>query len=171
MGIGFLINSTLVADSSYVTIATAMVVLGGGLGLIMAPATESIMGSLPVEKAGVGSAVNDTTRQLGGTLGVAVVGSVFASVYGDRITTALGGLLPEPMMATARSSIGGAYAVADAAPAEAGQAIRAAASDAFLHGFSRGAVLTAAVSFVGAVVAMAFLPATAPEVPMHGEEA
>lgn len=158
MVVGFLINSTLSAGSSYTTIALAMVVLGGGLGLIMAPATESIMGSLPVEKAGVGSAVNDTTRQLGGTLGVAVVGSVFASAYGDRITTALGGTLSGPALSTARSSIGAAYGVADAAPQGAGPAIRAAASDAFLAGFSRGAVLTAGVAFLGALIALVFLP-------------
>ena len=62
-----------------------MVLLGGGLGLTTAPATESIMGSLSADKAGVGSAVNDTTRELGGTLGVAIVGSVFASVYSGRL--------------------------------------------------------------------------------------
>ena len=56
-----------------------------GMGLVMAPATESIMGSLPRAKAGVGSAVNDTTRQVGGALGVAVVGSVMTSAYGPRI--------------------------------------------------------------------------------------
>ena len=54
------------------------------MGLIMAPATESIMGSLPLAKAGVGSAVNDTTRQVGGALGVAIVGSVLSSVYGSQ---------------------------------------------------------------------------------------
>ena len=65
-----------------------MVLLGGGLGLTTAPATEAIMGSLSADKAGVGSAVNDTTRELGGTLGVAIVGSVFASVYSGRLGSA-----------------------------------------------------------------------------------
>ena len=60
-----------------------------GMGLVMAPATESIMGSLPRAKAGVGSAMNDTTRQVGGALGVAVVGSVMLSVYGGRVGDAL----------------------------------------------------------------------------------
>ena len=86
MAIGFLLTATFSATTTYTTIAASMVLLGGGLGLIMAPATESIMGSLPTEKAGVGSAVNDTTRQLGGTLGVAVVGSLFASAYGTKVT-------------------------------------------------------------------------------------
>ena len=58
-----------------------MLMLGLGMGMMMAPATESIMGSLPPAKAGVGSAMNDTTRQMGGALGVAIIGSVFASVF------------------------------------------------------------------------------------------
>ena len=56
-----------------------------GMGLVMAPATESVMGSLPLAKAGVGSAVNDTTRQVGGALGVAIIGSVLSSIYGNAI--------------------------------------------------------------------------------------
>ena len=59
--------------------------MGVGMGLVMAPATDSIMGSLPLEKAGVGSAVNDTTRQVGGAMGVAIIGSVLASTYGSKI--------------------------------------------------------------------------------------
>ena len=55
------------------------------MGLTMAPATESVMGSLPREKAGVGSAVNDTTRQMGGALGVAIIGTIVASVYSSGI--------------------------------------------------------------------------------------
>ncbi len=124
MAVGFLVTSTFSATTTYTTIAASMVLLGGGLGLIMAPATESIMGSLPTEKAGVGSAVNDTTRQLGGTLGVAVIGSLFASAYGDKLTAGLRGLLPERAVTAARSSIRAAYAVADAAPASARPMIR-----------------------------------------------
>ena len=60
--------------------------LGLGMALTMAPATESIMGSLPLAKAGVGSAVNDTTRQVGGALGVAIIGSVLSSTYGSKIS-------------------------------------------------------------------------------------
>ena len=60
-----------------------LVLLGIGMGLAMAPATDSIMGSLPREKAGVGSAVNDTTREVGGALGVAILGSILASELHD----------------------------------------------------------------------------------------
>ena len=81
--------STSSASTGYGTIAAQMVVLGTGMGLTSAPATEAIMGVVPKAKAGVGSAVNDATRLLGGTLGVAVIGSVYASLYASRLTSAL----------------------------------------------------------------------------------
>src|SRR5262249_48664909 len=68
-----------------------LVLVAIGMSLTMAPATESIMGSLPLAKAGVGSAVNDTTRQLGGALGVAVIGSVLASTYSAQVSDFLRG--------------------------------------------------------------------------------
>src|SRR3954465_4386185 len=86
--------TTLAASTGYVTIAAQMLVLGTGMGLTSAPATEAIMGVVPKAKAGVGSAVNDATRLLGGTLGVAVIGSVYASLYASRLTGALPSGLP-----------------------------------------------------------------------------
>ena len=74
-------------DAAYLEIVGQMILLGVGLGLTTAPATESIMGSLSADKAGIGSAVNDTTRELGGTLGVAIIGSVFSSVYIGALET------------------------------------------------------------------------------------
>src|SRR6266536_2627011 len=83
--------------TSYATIAAQMVVLGTGMGLTSAPATEAIMGVVPQAKAGVGSAVNDATRLLGGTLGVAVLGSVYASLYASRLTASLPATLPHTL--------------------------------------------------------------------------
>lgn len=98
--------STVDAGTPYTVIAMQMVLLGTGLGLTTAPATEAIMGSLSPDKAGVGSAVNDTTRELGGTLGVAIVGSVFASIYSGRIASASAlTALPKEL----RSMIGGQW--------------------------------------------------------------
>ena len=102
-------------------IVVAMFFMGGGLGLVQAPATESIMGSLPPEKAGVGSAVNDTTRELGGTLGVAIVGSVFASIYSSKLGDALSGTpVPAEAVAIAKESVGAAQVVAERATVQAG---------------------------------------------------
>ena len=81
--------ATTSATTPYGVIAAQMVLYGLGLGLSSAPATESIMGAISRAKAGVGSAVNDSTRLIGGTLGVAVIGSIYASVYGSRLTATL----------------------------------------------------------------------------------
>src|SRR5262249_25000426 len=84
-GLGMLWISTVTASTSYLEFAAQMVVGGGGLGLITAPATEAIMGAVPIEKAGVGSAVNDATRLFGAALGVAVIGSIASSLYQTRL--------------------------------------------------------------------------------------
>src|SRR5436305_12102597 len=116
-----------------------MVVLGTGMGLTSAPATEAIMGVVPKAKAGVGSAVNDATRLLGGTLGVAVIGSVYASLYSSRLTSELPARLPATIAHTAHASVGAALTVA-AKLAHTGHpalaaTIHNAASSAFFHGF------------------------------------
>jgi len=90
MGAGFLIASTLGSDSAYFgPVLVSMVLMAVGLGLVTAPSTGAILAVLPLAKAGVGSAVNDVTRELGGTFGVAVVGAVFSSVYGPRLAQLL----------------------------------------------------------------------------------
>jgi EmrB/QacA subfamily drug resistance transporter len=155
-------NSTA-TSTSYGTIAAQMVVLGTGMGLTSAPATEAIMGVVPKAKAGVGSAINDATRLLGGTLGVAVIGSVYTSLYASRLTSALPTDLPGGMARTAHASIGAALTLADRLahaghPVLAG-AIHDAASSAFFHGLTTADYLAAGVAAAGAVMALALLPA------------
>ena len=163
MSAGFLVAAVTNADSPYLVVVLAMLGMGGGLGLVTAPATDSIMGSLPPERAGVGSAVNDTTRELGGTFGVAVVGSVFASLYGSKLVSHLAGLpIPKFALDLAKQSIGAAFAVATRAPSHAASVrITDAARSAFMSGFHAGALASAAVAAVTAVAAWLFLPARA----------
>jgi EmrB/QacA subfamily drug resistance transporter len=157
---GFAIASTNDASTSHSVIASAMVLMGFGLGSAAAPATESILASLPREKAGVGSAVNDTTREVGGTLGVAVLGSIMASVYGGRILDALSGTpLPAGLRAAAGDSLAAALQIAGGVGGAAGRGIAFAAQDAFVQAFQIGSVVTGAVALVGAVIALLFLPA------------
>jgi EmrB/QacA subfamily drug resistance transporter len=85
---GLAVAATIGADTGYGRLAFAFALMGTGMGLAGAPATESIMSSLPPSRANIGSAVNDTTRELGGALGVAVVGSVMASLYTEGIPVA-----------------------------------------------------------------------------------
>jgi EmrB/QacA subfamily drug resistance transporter len=154
--------STVDASTSYAVIATQMVLLGAGLGLTTAPATESIMGSLSADKAGVGSAVNDTTRELGGTLGVAIVGSVFASIYSSR----LGGdsavsALPEGVRATVKRSMAAAQEVVGQLPRAVAPDIRAAVDNAFLDGMQVGSLISAGIALAAAIAVAWLLPARA----------
>ncbi|WP_167478160.1 MFS transporter [Nocardia arthritidis] len=86
MGVGFYLGGQVTVDSPYLTdVLPSMVAMALGVAIVQGPATESIMGSLPLDEAGAGSAVNDTTREIGGTLGVAVLGSIVASYYTTRM--------------------------------------------------------------------------------------
>jgi len=151
------------ATIGYGIIAVQMVLYGLGMGLTSAPATESIMGAVSRRQAGVGSAVNDSTRLLGGTLGVAVIGSVYASLYGSRLTATLPTGLPHGVSAIAHQSLGAAYAaagqVSSAGHGALGQAIHTAANNAFLHGLSIGCLVAGGVAAAGAILAVWFLPA------------
>ena len=170
MAVGFFVAGRLGPEADYLAIVGSMLLMGAGLGLVNAPATESIMGSLPPAKAGVGSAVNDTTRELGGTLGVAIVGSVFASLYGSRLADALAGQpIPEAAAGAARESIGAAYAVAAQAPPPFAEALRSVARSAFMDGYAAGSTIAAGVVLVGAALALAFLPARAAEATVDDE--
>src|SRR4051794_38021235 len=163
-GLGFLVLaftwiSSGSASTSYLTIALQMIPLGLGMGLTSAPATESIMGAVPVDKAGVGSGVNDTTRELGGTLGVALIGSVYASLYADGLTS----LPASPAFASARDSVGaaliGAQHLAATGHTEAARLLSRAASGGFFDGFTAGCLVAAGVCAAGAVFAALALPA------------
>jgi predicted MFS family arabinose efflux permease len=147
--------TTAAASTSYGTIAAQMVVLGTGMGLTSAPATEAIMGVVPRARAGVGSAVNDATRLLGGTLGVAVIGSVYASLYASR--------LPASVPPAGRGSVGAALtaagSLAHTGHPQLAAAIHNAASAAFFHGFHAANFVAAGVAAAGALMALALLPA------------
>jgi Na+/melibiose symporter-like transporter len=141
-----------------------LIVMAAGMGLVMAPATESIMGSLPRAKAGVGSAVNDTTRQVGGTLGVAVIGSVMSSAYASRVSSSIAdsGLDPPPeAVAQAKEGLGRAFEVIASAPAQLRPQLIAEAQSAFVAGMHRAVLVAALAGFVGFLVVLRWLPARA----------
>jgi EmrB/QacA subfamily drug resistance transporter len=157
------VAATTSATLSYYIIAVQMVLYGLGMGLTSAPATESIMGAVSRRMAGVGSAVNDSTRLIGGTLGVAVIGSVYASAYGSRLTATVPASVPGPVAGIAHQSVGAAYVAAGQLTAlghpATGQALQHAATNAFLHGLTIGAIVAGAVAAAGALLAALFLPA------------
>ena len=158
LSIAYAWSSTASAATGYSEIVCQMVFLGLGMGLTSAPATESIMGAVQTEKAGVGSAVNDATREVGGTLGVAVIGSVFASLYAADVVE-VSGQLPEGVADTASESIGAASLLAAELPGGPAQALRAAAEAGFFSGLQAGCLVASGVALFGAVVVARALPA------------
>ncbi len=157
---GMVVASTSTVGSGYPRVMVAMLLLGSGMGLALAPSTESIMGSLPRDKAGVGSAVNDTSREVGAALGVAVVGSLLSSIYGGRFLDNLPAGVPASARTAADGSLGAALGVSSQL-GRAGAGIADAAREAFVYAMSRASLVMGAIALVGAFVAWRFLPARA----------
>lgn len=155
LGAAFLWISQVTVDVSYGTvIVPQMLMLGVGIGLISTPATESILQVLPPARAGVGSAVNDATRELGGTLGVAVVGSIFASQYADSLISALRGRIDEGMLVQAADSVGLADALARQTPG-----VSHIVDAAFIDGLNLACIIVGALCLIGAALGFVALPA------------
>jgi MFS family permease len=132
----------------YLQIAAQMVIMGIGLGLTSTPATESILSVLPPAKSGIGSAVNDATREAGGALGVAVIGSVFNSVYLHQLAGSQMHLLPPAAYAEARDSVSAALGLAR------DPALAQGVTSAFMDGLHFACGIAAAVCLAGAVAAL-----------------
>jgi EmrB/QacA subfamily drug resistance transporter len=150
--------ATFDVDTGYGPIAAALTTLGLGIGLAMSPATDAIMGALPRAKAGIGSAMNDVVREVGGTLGVAVLGSILTSGYGtamnDDVTS-----LPASAATTATDSVGAAHELAAQLGGPVGQRLLEASNAAFVDSMATTATLAAAAAVVGAFIALVLLPA------------
>jgi hypothetical protein len=163
MSAGFVVAAGVGIDSAYWgPIIISMTLMAAGLALASSPATDAVMGAVLPGKAGAGSAVNDMTRELGGTLGVAVVGSVIASIYGPHVLRSLTSLGAPPTAAAAaqKSVVAGLTIVAHLPPALQGLAVHAA-RQAFVDGLSAGSLVAAAGTALAAAAALAFLPARA----------
>jgi len=159
---GLLMASRLTAGTGYGQVALALIVMSAGFAAMMPAATEAIMGSVPPAKAGVGSAVNDTTRELGGAFGVAVLGSVVSSTYGPQVRDAVAGSpLPADQVTAISDQIGAAMHAAERIGGVPGRLLADAASTAFVDGMQTALVVGAAALALGALVAALFLPARA----------
>ncbi|MFV2038858.1 MAG: MFS transporter [Acidimicrobiales bacterium] len=129
---------------------------GFGFGLGMPALTDAVMAAVPVEDAGVGSAVNDVSRELGSALGVAIIGSFISSIYRSNIDDQLGGVVPQETIEVAKEGIGAVAAVAPSLPADLADTTLAGANQAFVDAMNAGFWLSAAV-LVGAVVVAAWM--------------
>jgi EmrB/QacA subfamily drug resistance transporter len=160
-------------DTGYGGLLLFAVVFAVGMGLVIAPATASIMASVPKEKAGVGSAINDTTRQVGGALGVAILGSLFSSGYTSSLDGRVGTSLPATVVDPSRDSIGSALSIGRGLGGADGARLGDAARHAFIHGADVTCWVAAGVAVVGSLIAFVALPRyrRAPVVEVDAEEA
>jgi len=160
LGLGTLLTTSLVwtVDMPYWPLGCWFFGAAVCMGWIMGPATESVMGAVPPQKSGVASAMNDVTRQVGGALGTAVIGSLIGSLYASRISDSTGGL-SEPARHAAEDSIGKANSVAETLPVAQGAKLADAAASAFTEALGIGLSAAAACALVAAVVVKLWLPA------------
>jgi EmrB/QacA subfamily drug resistance transporter len=162
VAVGMVLLSMLSVSSSYAYILSAILVLGLGMGLTLAPSTDAIMGSLPKEEAGVGSAMNGTTIQVGGAIGVAVLGSLLDQRYRSRLGAGLAAQHVAPSIAhTVEASLGAALVVAKKIGGVSGHALAAGARTSFVSGVNLADLIGFGVAVLGMVVALVFLPSRA----------
>ena len=152
IAIGFVVLAAITPSTSYLIIVVGLVLLSAGMASTIAPATGAIMSSVPLNKAGIGSAVNDTTRELGGALGIAILGSIVASGYRTEFDASG---LPAEVEAVADESIGGAIGVARQIGGIEGAELIERAGVAFTNAINTAFYVSAAIAVVVGVVVLA----------------
>jgi predicted MFS family arabinose efflux permease len=171
--VGVLGLSMLDVTTPYVTLGVFLFVMGMGAGLVMPPSTTSIMSTLPLAKAGVGSAVNDTTREIGAALGVGIMGSVLASQYQSSLKAAIT-TLPATAREQANTGVGEALQVAQRLGGAAGGRLADAARVAFIDGMQVSLWVAAVLLVAGAIAVNRSFPSHVvphPQPPTIPEEA
>ena len=153
------ISAVSAVTTTYPDVVPGLLLVGLGAGLLLPTATNSVVGSVPQGDSGMGSASNAVALQVGGALGVAVIGSVLSTRYQDHMTTALAGRhLPAAATQAILGSLGGALAVAARAGGAAGALLAHAARAAFMSGNEIALAVGAAVALGGVVLVLARLP-------------
>jgi EmrB/QacA subfamily drug resistance transporter len=161
VALGMAVLSRLDGGSPALTVALAMVPLGIGISATAAPLTTLIMAAVPPERAGMGSAMNNASRELGGAFGVAVLGSLLTTRFDAALAPAIEGL-PAPSRTAAETGLAGALEVARGLPGEAGAALADAARAAFVDGFAQAGLVAALLAVTVAIGAYLLLPRPAP---------
>lgn len=161
---GMFLLTQIDKGSTYGDFLVPLMMLGLALGLSISPATDTIMGSFPESELGVGGGVNDTALELGGALGIAVLGSLLGTAYRDELTDLVGNRLPAQAMETAKDSVGAGLAVAErvaqdpsAGPQQA-QAAVDAVHQAFAHGVAQASLIGGIIMAAGTLIVLAVMP-------------
>jgi EmrB/QacA subfamily drug resistance transporter len=160
LGLGLMAGLTSIS-AGYVSVLPGLMVLAIGVGLTMTPGTAAITGSLPVEEQGVASALNDTVRELGGAIGIALIGSVLSAGYKSSVSGAVSGLPSEAAKAV-KEGIGGAVVVSGQL-GERGAPVLAAARNAFVDGLSLAMWISMGLAIAAAIFAAVWTPSRSEE--------
>jgi MFS transporter, DHA2 family, multidrug resistance protein len=150
---GLFLLTTVQVDTGLVAIVAASVVVSLGMGPVFGLTTEMVVGSAPAEKAGAASGISETAAELGGALGIAVLGSVGAAIYRGDVTDGLPAAVPAEIAHAARDTLGGAITVAARLPEPAATALVDVARDAFVAGLQLTSAVAGVIAAVIAVVA------------------
>jgi EmrB/QacA subfamily drug resistance transporter len=163
LAVALALMTTFQTDTSGWLVIAITALSALGMAHVVAPATESIMGSLPRAKAGVGSAMNDTTRQVGGAVGVALLGSILASAFRPHLRDLLHGHVPASLIGRVEDSLGSALGVARDVPGARPYAARIvdAAQSSFVNGMHAAVLVAAVIALLGGIGALIWLPARA----------
>jgi EmrB/QacA subfamily drug resistance transporter len=160
IGLGLLSRTTI--HTTYAQCLPWFILIGTGVGLALAPSTESVMGSVPTARAGVGSATSDSAMQVGGALGVAILGTVLAMGYKAMLSPLLASYhAPTAVKSVILSSLGGANAVAAHLPSQAHAKLVNSATRAFINGMDQGLLIACIVVAVAGAVVLIALPGRA----------
>jgi Na+/melibiose symporter-like transporter len=158
-GFGLLYLSFADTNASYLWIFGGLSLTAIGIGLVYSPCTDSIMGSLPERKAGIGSAMDSTVQQLGGVLGIAILGAVLNATYLHKIADMeVIASLPKEAYEAIRNSIQSAHIVAEQFPEDISRQIISGTSEAFTSGMNEAMFIAAIVMLVAAVITLFILP-------------
>jgi len=150
-------------NTSYLMIGPIVAAIALGVGLVVAPAAEAVMGAVELAKAGVGSAMNDVTQMLASALSIAVIGSVMYAIYAAKLGDVVASL-PQQMADAVRDSIGAAVQTAEDLPQTDGLALSTAAKTAFTDGLGLAVLIGVGLTLVGALFVAKFMPARDPKV-------
>ena len=146
------------ADTSYGYIAIGLAAFGFGGGMALAPLTDTVMAAVPVNDAGIGSAVNDVSRELGAALGIAIVGSIVSGIYSRNVEDSLGGAVDPEVVQVAGEGIGVATVAAQSLPADLAATVVGAANTAFVDAFTTGLLISAGFMAAATLAAFVLLP-------------
>jgi EmrB/QacA subfamily drug resistance transporter len=161
---GVFLLTQIESGSTYTDFLAPLLLLGFAIGLSLSPATDTIMGSFPESDLGVGGGANDTALELGASLGIAILGSLLATSYKDKLTDMVGSHLPAAAMDTAKDSVGGGLAVAEQVAKNPGggpqqaQTLVDAVHESFAHAIAHTSLIGGIIMAAGTLIVLAVLP-------------